>query len=72
MTQAEQDDFRATTEELIADAERLKAIEQRKLEVGPISPAAHDLSSEAEEVARRIAVNAQLEKQLAENLSPSS
>lgn len=72
MTEAEEDDFRATTEALIAEAEQLKAIEEHKLELSPASPVVAELAATAEKVARRIAIKAGMEKQLAENLSTSS
>ena len=72
MTQGERDDFRATAEDLIADAEQLKAIEERKLDLNPESPVVAELSAAAENVARRIVVKAGMENQLAENLSTSN
>ena len=69
MSTDDRDDLRATAEDLIADAEKLKAIEERKLAVDPSSPAIVDLSQEAEKVARQIVNKTRAETKLAEQLS---
>ena len=65
MSTEQGDDLRATAEDLIADAEQLKAIEERKLQLDPDAPAVTELSAAAEDVARRIAKKAAAETELA-------
>ncbi|HYI21772.1 MAG TPA: hypothetical protein VEX62_03960 [Candidatus Limnocylindrales bacterium] len=64
------DDLRATADDIIADAEELKAIEQSKLEQHPASAVMAELSADAEEVSQRIAIKVGIEKQLADSLIP--
>lgn len=66
MNMEQRDDLRATAEDLIADAEQLKAIEERKLQLDPGAPAVTELSAAAEDVARRIVKKAAAETELAE------
>ena len=65
----EREDLRATAENLVADAEQLKQIETRKLELEPEEGAAHDLAVEAERVAERIAAEARAERDLIEEIA---
>lgn len=59
-----QDDLRATGEDLIADAEDLKRIEERKLELGPDDPEGDRLGLEGEELLREMGKKARLQSQL--------
>ena len=63
------DDLRATAESIVRDAEALKEIELRKLELEPEESATRKLSERAEQLAQDIAAKARTEKQLAEELS---
>jgi hypothetical protein len=71
VTTEERDDLRATAEDLIAEAEELKSIEERKLELDPSSPVVTELSEAAEKVARRIVKKAMVETDLVDQLSTS-
>jgi hypothetical protein len=46
------DDLRATSEDVAADAERLREIEERKQSLGAGDPELVDLAAEAERIAR--------------------
>ena len=80
MTSQERDDLRATAESIVGDAERLKKIELRKLDLessrdGAASPdddEAEELATEAEQLAEDISAKAKMEKQLAENMTESA
>jgi hypothetical protein len=60
-----EEDLRSTAEDLIADAERLKAIEQKKLRLGLGDPSLAKLADEADGVISRMAPKGAAQKQLA-------
>ena len=64
MTEDERDDLRATAASIVEDAERLQAIETRKLELEPEESETHQLAVEADRLAGEIAHMARLEKRL--------
>jgi hypothetical protein len=59
------DDLRATSEDVVADAERLREIEERKQSLPPDDPELLTLSEEAERIARRLVPKTVAEKELA-------
>jgi hypothetical protein len=59
-------DLRATSEAIVADAERLRAIEERKQELPEGHPELTALSAEAERVARGIVPKTVAERELAD------
>ena len=61
-----QDDLRATGEDLIADAEELKRIEERKLELPADDPDADGMADESEQLLREMGKKARLQSQLAD------
>jgi len=61
-----QDDLRATGEDLIADAEELQRIEERKLELRPDDPDADRLADESEQLLREMRKKARLQSELAD------
>jgi hypothetical protein len=63
------DDLRATAENLVDDAERLQAIERRKLELEPEATETHLLATKAERLAEDMLHKARAEKQLAEEIA---
>jgi hypothetical protein len=65
------DDLRATAENIVDDAERLKQIELRKLELESLNDdsEAKQLASEAEQLAEEIADKAHAEKDLADEVA---
>lgn len=65
---AEQD-FKATTDAIQADIERLSALEARKSALDPANPEVDDLSAEAVDVAERIHRETQAERQLSNELA---
>ncbi len=60
-----EDDLRATAEAIISDAEKVKGIEQEKLDLPPGDARIPELADEAEEVAERILQEATVERELA-------
>ena len=60
------DDLRATSEAIVADAERLREIEERKQELPEGHPDLAGLSAEAEKVARAIVPKTVAERELAD------
>jgi hypothetical protein len=60
------DDVRATAEDLIADAERLKQIEKAKLEPGLSDDEADRLSEEGAEVTRQMRTKALMQQELSD------
>ena len=60
------DDLRATSEAIVADAERLREIEERKQELPEGHPDLAGLSAEAEKVARGIVPKTVAERELAD------
>jgi hypothetical protein len=67
----ERDDLRATAENIVDDAERLKQIELRKLQLESLNDdsEAKRLASEAEQLAEEIADKAHAEKDLADQVA---
>ncbi len=59
------DDLRATSESIAADADRLRAIEQRKQELPEGDPELVELSRQAERIAREIVPKTVAERELA-------
>ena len=59
------DDLRATSDAIVADAERLRDIEERKQELPDGDPELVELSEEAEAVARGIVPKTVAERELA-------
>ena len=58
------DDLKATSEAIVADADRLRGIEQEKHELPDGDPRLLALSEEAEAIARRLVPKAVAERQL--------
>jgi hypothetical protein len=70
MTDEERDDLKATAESIVTDAERLKKIEQRKLDLEPTDDEeVVELAGEAERLADDISDKARAEKELADEVS---
>ena len=65
MTTDTGDDLRATSEDVAADAERLRRIEERKLALSPDDPELIRLSEEAERIARALVPKTVAQKELA-------
>jgi hypothetical protein len=61
-----QDDLRATAEDLIVDAERLKHVEERKLELDADDPKVERLADEGEQIVEEMLPKAGLQRQIAE------
>jgi hypothetical protein len=61
------EDIRATAEDLIGDAERLKQIERTKLELKPGDPRLAKLTDEANMIIARMQPKGQAQKQLITN-----
>ena len=59
------DDLRATSEDVVADAERLRFIEERKQSLPPDDPELIPLSEEAERIARGLVPKTVAQKELA-------
>jgi hypothetical protein len=69
LTAEDRDDLQVTAESIVDDAERLKRIEQRKLELEPSDDEeVLELAGEAERLADDIAVKARIEKDLADEI----
>ena len=66
------DDLRATSEAIVADAERLREIEERKQELPEGHPDLPGLSAEAEKVARGIVPKTVAERELADEATAES
>jgi hypothetical protein len=62
------EDIRATAEDLIADAERLKQIERTKLELKPGDPRLARLAEEASMIIAQMQTKGQAQKQLNTNV----
>ena len=60
------DDLRATGEDLIADAEELKRMEQRKIELGPDNPESERLADDTGQLLREMHTKARVESDLAD------
>ena len=61
------DDLRATADDLAADADRLKQIEQKKAALEHGDPELVELSDEAERLTEDMAAKAKIQSQLAED-----
>jgi hypothetical protein len=59
------DDLRATSEDVAADAERLRLIEERKQALSSDDPELIELSAEAERIARGLVPKTVAQKELA-------
>ena len=59
------DDLRATSEDVVADAERLRRIEERKQSLPSDDPELIELSAEAEKIARDLVPKTVAQKELA-------
>jgi hypothetical protein len=59
-------DFRATTEDIAADAARLKEVEETKSSLDPADPRAQALSEEGEAIAKRLVPKTVAEREMAE------
>jgi hypothetical protein len=66
------DDLRATSEDVVADAERLREIEERKQALRPDDRELLRLSEEAERIARRLVPKTVAEKELAAESVPDT
>lgn len=67
MTELE-DDLRATSENVAADAERLQAIEQEKSKLAVDDARLVELSAEAERLAKRLVPKTQAEREIVEEV----
>lgn len=63
------DDLRATIDDVAADVNELRAIEERKMRLDPSDPQTVRLSRAAEKLAEGVAVKARAERELAEESS---
>lgn len=61
-------EFRATTEDIAADAARLKEIEEEKSRLDPADPRVQALSEESEALARRLVPKAVAEREMTEQV----
>ena len=59
------DDLRATSEDVVADAERLRRIEERKQALPADDPELIELSAEAERIARGLVPKTVVQRELA-------
>ena len=59
-------DFRATTEDIAADAARLEEIEETKSSLDPADPRAQALSEEGEAIAKRLVPKTVAEREMTE------
>jgi hypothetical protein len=66
------DDVRATADDLAADADRLKAIEQRKATLDADDPTLVELSDEAERLTEDMAAKARIQSQLVDEATAGS
>lgn len=67
MTELE-DDLRATSENVAADAQRLQAIEQEKSKLAVDDARLVELSAEAERLAKRLVPKTQAEREIVEEV----
>jgi hypothetical protein len=63
-----EDDLRATSESILDDATRLKALEEQKAGLPADDPRVAELSREIEELARQLAEKATVERVLTDEL----
>ena len=68
----QEDDLRATTEDIAADAGELQAIEHEKARLEPEDPRMVELSEEGERIARRIVPKTVAERRLVEDANGAS
>ena len=68
MTTDTGDDLRATSEDVVADTERLRRIEERKQSLPSDDPELIELSAEAERIARGLVPKTVAQKELATEL----
>ena len=61
-------DLRATSDAVLNDAERLAELETRKRSLDPADPEVDRLSSEIEDLARRLSHKATAERQLSDEI----
>lgn len=61
-------DLRATADDLADDARQLQTIEERKARLAPDDPELVRLSEEAEQLTRRMATKATVQRELAEEV----
>ena len=59
-------DLRATSEDIAADAARLKEIEEEKSRLSPTDPRVQALSEESEAIARRLVPKTVAEREIAD------
>jgi hypothetical protein len=59
-------DFRATSEDIAADAARLKEIEEQKTVLDPGDPRAQELAEESERIARRLVPKTVAEREISD------
>ncbi len=64
------DDVRATSDALLADTERLHALEVEKRGVDPESAHFRDLSLQIEELGTRVASLSSIEREISEEVGP--
>ncbi len=62
-------DLRATADDLAADAERLRQIEERKASLAADDPKMLELSAEAEALSHAMAAKASAQRELAEEVA---
>lgn len=62
------DDLKATSESIRYDANRLKSVEEEKTELPPSDPRVDELSDRAVDVAERISVKANAQRQIADEI----
>jgi hypothetical protein len=65
---SDHDDLRATQESIVADARRIKELEERKRSLAADDPAAEELSNEVESVTSDLQRKARLQRELSEQL----
>jgi hypothetical protein len=63
------DDLRATAEDLIVDAERLRHVEERKLELDEDDPEIERLADEGEQITEEMLPKARLQRQISDEPS---
>jgi hypothetical protein len=66
---SDRDDLKATEDDLVADAARLKAVEIEKQGLEPADPRMTELSAEAETIARQMVPKTVAERELVSEAS---
>ena len=61
-------ELRATSEDIAADAAKIKALEEKKATLDPDDPHIHELSVESERLARQLMTKTVAERELAEEI----